>query len=445
VDPDRYGRVAFWREDFAGQPLGRLLAPLRPLARIPPPEVGPAEEIEVRLAAGSVAPSAPPELTADLLGGDGRILQVLLGPVRPGRHAYRAVVGAGGAGAAESYRLLRVRLDESAELAGVAGVYRFEAVRARQGGRWRPVGGFDPGRWYVRGAQGQALPTTSAAGGRALAFALPRDPEARVTVNSAAVPEELPAVVTTGLLEDTGQAVGGLVAVRDAQGTLLKLKVTGVARALPGTGGAVVAALVDLRGLLLYGRDARLAGRAHLWAAAGPEATAAVGRLEGQGVEIEDDLTAGQRRDDLGRQPPALALLLLLVGATSAAVLATGGVMLYLYLDGRRRRFELAVLGALGARHRDLWQPLALEHAVLVGWGVLAGGAVGLATALVALPAVPQFLDPPRVPPALHLPDWPVLTVGAGLALALVAAGVSLVVAGLVRAARPELLREEVL
>jgi hypothetical protein len=33
------------------------------------------------------------------------------------------------------------------------------------------------------------------------------------------------------------------VAVRDAQGTLLKLKVTGVARALPGTDGAFVAEL----------------------------------------------------------------------------------------------------------------------------------------------------------------------------------------------------------
>jgi hypothetical protein len=445
VDPDRYGRVAFWREDFAGQPLGRLLAPLRPTARIPPPELGPAEEIEIRLAAGSVARSVPPELTAELLGGDGRIIQVFLGPVRPGRHAYRAVVGAGGAASTESYRLLRLRLDESEELAGVAGVYRFEAVRARQGGRWRLIGGFDPGRWYVRGAQGRALPTTAAAGSGALVLALHRDPEARVTVNSAAVPEELPAVVTTGLLEDTGQAVGGLVAVRDAQGTLLKLKVTGVARALPGTDGAFVAALVDLEGLLLYGRDTRLAGRAHLWAAAGPEAATAVGRLEGLGVQIEEDLTAAQRRTDLGRQAPALALLLLVLGAAAAAVLATGGVMLHLYLDGRRRRFELAVLDALGARHRDLWLPLALEHAVLVSWGVVAGGAVGLATALVALPALPQFLDPPRVPPALHLPDWPVLTVGAGLALALVAAGLSLVVAGLVRAARPALLREEVL
>ncbi len=160
-------------------------------------------------------------------------------------------------------------------------------------------------------------------------------------------------MVTAGLLEDTGQAVGGLVAVRDAQGTLLKLKVTGVARALPGTDGAFVAALVDLEGLLLYGRDSRLAGRAHLWAAAGPEPDAAVGRLERLGVQIEQDLTAAQRRADLGRQAPALALLLLVLGAAAAAVLATGGVMLHLYLDGRRRQFELAVLDALGARHRD--------------------------------------------------------------------------------------------
>jgi putative ABC transport system permease protein len=231
--------------------------------------------------------------------------------------------------------------------------------------------------------------------------------------------------------------------VNDAQGTLLKLKVTGVARALPGTDGSAVAALVDLEGLLLYGRDTRLAGRAHLWAAEGPEADAAVGRLEGLGAQIEQDLTAAQRRADLGRQAPALALLLLLLGAAAAAVLATGGVMLHLYLDGRRRRFELAALDALGARHRDLWLPITLEHAAIVGWGVLAGGAVGLAAALVALPVVPQFLDSPRVPPALHLPDWPVLAVGVGLALALVAAGLSLVVAGLVRAARPALLREE--
>jgi hypothetical protein len=141
------------------------------------------------------------------------------------------------------------------------------------------------------------------------------------------------------------------------------------ARALPGTGGAFVAALVDLERLLLYGRDTRLAGRAHLWAAAGPEADAAVGRLERLGVQIEQDLTAAQRRADLGRQAPALALLLLALGAAVAAVLATGGVMLHLYLDGRRRRFELAVLDAIGARHRDLWLPLALEHAVLVGGG----------------------------------------------------------------------------
>ena len=150
--------------------------PARPPARIPPPELGSAEEIEIRLAAGSVARSAPPELTAELLGGDGRIIQVFLGPVRPGRHAYRAVVGAERGGLDRILSAATVAAGRERGPAGVAGVYRFEAVRSRQGSRWRPIGGFDPGRWHVRSAQGRALPTTAAAGSGALVLALHRDP-----------------------------------------------------------------------------------------------------------------------------------------------------------------------------------------------------------------------------------------------------------------------------
>jgi hypothetical protein len=71
------------------------------------------------------------------------------------------------------------------------------------------------------------------------------------------------------------------------------------------------------------------------------------------------------------------------------------------------------------------------------------GGAIGLATALVALPAIPQFLDRPEVPPPIYTPDWPALGAALGLALVVVALGLAAVVAGLVRKARPELLREE--
>jgi len=74
---------------------------------------------------------------------------------------------------------------------------------------------------------------------------------------------------------------------------------------------------------------------------------------------------------------------------------------------------------------------------------VLVGGAIGLGAALVALPSIPQFLDRPDVPPPVYTPDWPTLAGALGVALVVVALGLSLVVAGLVRKARPELLREE--
>jgi ABC-type antimicrobial peptide transport system permease subunit len=103
------------------------------------------------------------------------------------------------------------------------------------------------------------------------------------------------------------------------------------------------------------------------------------------------------------------------------------------------------VLEALGARRRDLWAPVVVEQGSLVGYGVGVGAAVGLGAALVALPAIPQFLDHPEVPPPLYTPDWPVLGAALGLTVLLVAGGLAVVVAGLVRKARPELLREEAL
>ena len=49
------------------------------------------------------------------------------------------------------------------------------------------------------------------------------------------------------------------------------------------------------------------------------------------------------------------------------------------------------------------------------------------------------------MPPPIYTPDWPVLGGALGLTLLVVALGLALVVAGLIRKARPELLREEAL
>jgi hypothetical protein len=180
-----------------------------------------------------------------------------------------------------------------------------------------------------------------------------------------------------------------------------------------------------------------------VWTVGGARGAHVLARLTAQGVGVQARYGAAQQEAGLAQQAPSLALLLLLVGAAAGAALATGGVMLHLYLTGRRRAFELAVLEVFGARRRDLWGPVAVEQGSLVGYGVLGGGLVGLVVALVALPAIPQFVDRPSVPPPIYTPDWLALGVGLGLAALLVAAGLAVVVAGLVRQARPALLREE--
>jgi putative ABC transport system permease protein len=225
----------------------------------------------------------------------------------------------------------------------------------------------------------------------------------------------------------------------------LQVQGTGVARVLPGAGAETVAAFVNAEWLLVHAQRNPLDRPAanEVWTVGGQLGAAALDRLAAQGVGVEARFGAAQQEAALAQQAPSLALLLLLVGAAAGAALATGGVMLHLYLTGRRRAFELAVLEVFGARRRDLWGPVAVEQGSLVGYGVLCGGLVGLVVALVALPAIPQFADRPRVPPPIYTPDWAALGVALGLAVLLVAAGLAVVVAGLVRQARPALLREE--
>jgi hypothetical protein len=230
-------------------------------------------------------------------------------------------------------------------------------------------------------------------------------------------------VVTPAFLRAVSAQVGRVVRVRTAIPGDLLVRVTGVASVLPGAVGSSVAAFVDGDWLLVHAQrnpvDRPQAGE--VWTVGGARGRAVAERLGAGGVRVEARAVA----------------------ADQEAALATGGVMLHLYLTGRRRAFELAVLEVFGARRRDLWGPVAVEQGSLVGYGVLCGGLIGLLVALVALPAIPQFADRPTLPPPIHSPDWAVLGLALGLAVLLVGVGLAAVVAALVRQARPALLREE--
>jgi hypothetical protein len=327
----------------------------------------------------------------------------------------------------------------------------FDSVRAGQGGNWRLVDGFDdPANWYSLNDNayepGDTLSATTGVDGPALAVAIDA-PSSGVTlgIGHTSVPEALPALVTPGFLRAVSTQVGRVVRVRGPVPGDLLVKVVGVASVLPGAVGTDVAAFVDGDWLLVHAQrnpiDRPQTGE--VWTVGGARGREVAERLAAGGVRVETRTVAADLEADLARQAPSLALLLLLVGAAAGAALATGGVMLHLYLTGRRRAFELAVLEVFGARRRDLWGPVAVEQGSLVGYGVLCGGLIGLLVALVALPAIPQFVDRPSVPPPIYTPDWGALGVALGVAVLLVGLGLAAVVAALVHQARPALLREE--
>jgi putative ABC transport system permease protein len=448
IQPDRYHRVGFWRGDFAGQPLPQLLGTLsRP--PLPPLDLGRADQLELAAAVGEVRAEGPVRLVALLRGNASRVVRVDLGRLDPGgvRPLRGRLDPAGGPWRLE--RLWVVR--EPGVTSAVSVTLLLDSLRAGEGGSWRQVHGFDdPSHWYSLNDNTYAPQDTLAAAdgvdGRALAVTI-EAPSSGVAlgIGHASVPEALPAVVTPAFVEALSTQVGRVVRVRGAIPGDLQLQVAGVARVLPGAGPEAVVAFVDVEWLLVHAQRNPLDRPAanEVWTVGGGQGAAVLDRLAAQGVRVEVRYGAARQEAALARQAPSLALLLLLVGAAAGAALATGGVMLHLYLTGRRRAFELAVLEVFGARRRDLWGPVAVEQGSLVGYGVLGGGLVGLVVALVALPAIPQFVDRPRVPPPIYTPDWAALGVALGLAVLLVAAGLAVVVAGLVRQARPALLREE--
>ena len=156
---------------------------------------------------------------------------------------------------------------------------------------------------------------------------------------------------------------------------------------------------------------------------------------------VQGRVTESAREAELGRQGPALGLLLLLACAIAAAVLAVGGTAVALLADGRRRSFELAALRVVGVRQRTLRRSAVAEQLLLLGAAVVLGLPSGYLAARLVLPSVPEFSDTTPVALRYTPPVLIALATAAALALLLWAAAL---VAGwvLARAAVPSRLRE---
>jgi putative ABC transport system permease protein len=117
-------------------------------------------------------------------------------------------------------------------------------------------------------------------------------------------------------------------------------------------------------------------------------------RLTAAGLQIESGKTQAMRVDQLARQAPALALLLLLACAIAGAVLAVGGTAISVSASSRRRSYELAALQAVGVRRGALLRAGIIEQLLLLGTAVVIGVPTGLIAARLTMPIIPEFADP---------------------------------------------------
>jgi putative ABC transport system permease protein len=133
---------------------------------------------------------------------------------------------------------------------------------------------------------------------------------------------------------------------------------------------------------------------------------------------------------------------LFLADAAAAAILAAGAAILGIFLSARRRRYEYAALEASGVRRRTLGGAVLIELIVVLGFGVLAGIATGLAAAAVVLGSVPEFVTSPSAPSLSYVPPAAPLAAALGGAIGLLIIASVATGAMLIRGIRLDQLRE---
>jgi putative ABC transport system permease protein len=174
----------------------------------------------------------------------------------------------------------------------------------------------------------------------------------------------------------------------------------------------------------------------------GPDAPAdAATRLGAAGMHLESVHSERARLSQLGRQGPALALLLLVVCAIVGTVLAVGGTAISISASSRRRTYEIAALRAVGVPRRSLFGAGAVEQLLLLGAAAVLGIPAGWVAARLAMPEIPEFAD--RTPIALDYVPAVIPTALFAVAFVVLLTVTSLLAArALIRTAAPSRLRE---
>ena len=418
VEPSRFAHVAFWRPDFAPEPLVTLVRRLGVRTAPSVPLTGDRVSVDVRTTRSLQAL----HLVADVAVPAAGLQPVDLGALTRGRVRAPLVC------ATQPCRLAGFHLERpgtgSAPATGSLTVRRVEVHDARG---WHEVGAGLTRTSSWRGADG-ARPTGTTSGLRVAVRAGALDQPAWTVAD---VPDRVPALVSPA--DGPGGTASGLDTER------LRLRVVGRGPVLPDAGDAGV--IVSRPLALRASNGSESVAQDTVWLAPGAS-PAFTQRLTRAGVTVLDRQDAAGLTAYYQRQGPALALLLFVAVAGLGAVLAAGGTVLSLHLAGRRRSYEIASMRAIGVPRRTLVRAVVVEQGLLLSFGLVVGVVSGWVAARLTLPTVPEFADTPTAPPLRYdVPPGPLLAVVALAALVLTLV-VLVTATRLVRGAEFEQLRE---
>ncbi len=445
VQPQRFARVTQWTDGTG--PLsspGAITAALQPPAA--PPVILPAAANAVRVsvsrAAGIPAEGHLTLWVAEEGGPDSGETPVDLGPARDGTLTAQVASQC-------PCEVTMVSVDTTTSFNGTdTGGLTVTGLQAQAGGTWQPVtGALDSAAGWQAGAEEPAGCSDQGARETVTTGTLVRVPGGlRWTFRTGAgcspalhrqdVPAPLPALVASALRAQphAPRPAAGL------DGQALTITPAALIPAVPGAPatGIVVDRTYAQRAAQF---DSSILVSEQVWVAPGADGVIRA-RLKDAGVTITGDQSTAEAISRQLRQGPALASVLFLASAAAAALLAAAAAVLGLYQAGRRRRYEYAALLAGRVPRRSLRSSVFIEQAVVLGFGVIAGVAAGLAAAALVLRNLPEFTVAPAAPPLTYAPPAAQLAVPVAAVIAALAVVAALAAAALVRSARAELLRE---
>jgi len=419
VDPRSYEAGGWWREDFSPEPESSWLDAIEVRDAPVPVPAGPTPDV-LEIAAEPLDDGAEGlEFVATVESADGGIHELVLGELGP---AYAGTVR--DAEALSGATLLSVALRTPEATGPDRASVRIRSVNGQAAGPM--LSGWEALRWRgsdasVERSGEEVVVTVDAGVGHVLGgIAPPADP--------------LPALVSPGIARSQADVFRASVG-----GQLLEFEQVAEAEHFPTAPQDFF--VTSTPALLRSAARVPEAGLSlgEVWATGAADPRPA---LERAGFLVRSTASAEPIRAFLAQLPPSLAVGLDGATAVGGLGLVTIGVAVGLSLAQRRRAFEFASLRAMGVRSRTIARIVVLEQAVLLGFAVLAGLALGYGVLRWLLPYVGRSIGAPFPPPVLVL-DWTAL----GLALAAIvvatAIGIAVALRALLRASVTGILRGE--